>query len=412
MKLRLLVLMVLVTGCGQAASSPSKAVAETVYVTGVAHSGVPAVFGLDGATGRVTVEVPLAAHAPDWKRLYAVKGSQLHFLDPAGNQVVAVDLPGGYELPRTTFDGRPEGLSQNGRWLVLFRAAASKSSFLLVDTRAKLIAHRVDFDGWYEFDGVDNSGTRLYLIHHFADNPGKYEVAKYSFATGEMQAPIIEKTGRLRVMQGNRVSALTDPAGNWQYSLYRGGAEGAFIHALMLDGDYGAAWCVDLPGGTSPDVQLAWSLTMSPDGKRLYAVNAILREALWYSIDSVSVGQPPALFRQAGFSQAAGFQPPFVTDAEAKEIYGLGASALTPDLKRLVVAMSSGLVVLDPGRMTVVDRWATTHVFRSLAVSADGTSIYGLDPSGLVRIDLRTGTVGKALPSPANPNAILGVRAM
>jgi len=90
---------------------------------------------------------------------------------------------------------------------------------------------------------------------HFALalQPTRYEVAKYSFPTGEMQSPIIEKTGKLRVMQGNRVSTLPDPTGHWQYSLYRGGLDGAFIHTLSLDMDYGTAWCVDLPGGGTLD---------------------------------------------------------------------------------------------------------------------------------------------------------------
>jgi hypothetical protein len=402
MKLRALVLLALVTGCGQAATAPSKAGAETVYVAG-SQGGVPGVYGLDPATGRVAVDLPLAVPAPGWKRLYAVSGSVLRFLDLAGNQIAALDLPPapGYALPQTTFDGRPGGLSQDGRWLVLDQSGATaRSSFLLVNTNTREITHRVNFDGWYEFDAIDNSGTRLYLIHHFADQPGRYEVAKYSFPTGEMQSPIIEKTGKLRVMQGNRVSTLPDPNGHWQYSLYRGGLEGAFIHTLSLDMDYGTAWCVDLPGGGTPDQQLAWSITMSPDGKRLYAVNPVLNRAIWYNIDGVSPGQAPVLFRQSMLSAAGGLQN------------ALGTSALSPDVKRLVVGTSGGVVVLEADRLDVVERWATNHHFQSLAFSPDGASVYGLDSSGLVRIDARTGQAGQSLASPVNPTSILGVRAV
>ena len=397
MKLRALVLLLLVTGCGEVATAPSRTAAEMVYVAG-SRGATPGVFGLDSATGRIAVDIPLAVPAPDWKRLYAVNGSSLQFLDPAGHQLAAVDLPSGYELPQTTFDGRPGGLSQDGRWLVLQQSGGPlKSSFLLVNTSTREITHRVNFDGWYEFDAIDNSGTRLYLIHHFADQPGRYEVAKYSFPTGEMQSPIIEKTGKLRVMQGNRVSTLPDPNGHWQYSLYRGGLEGAFIHTLSLDMDYGTAWCVDLPGGGTLDQQLAWSITMSPDGKRLYAVNPALNRALWYNIDATSPGQAPVLFRQSTFSGAS--------------VAGsIGASALSPDLKRLLVAGPTGVLVLDADHLNVVQRWTGTPALRSLAFSTDGVAAYGLDPSGLVRIDARTGQAARSLASPVNPILILGVR--
>ena len=391
MKLRLLVLLVLVVGCGQAAATPSKTVAESVYLV-----GSNAVVGVDGSSGRQIASLPMAVAGPGWKWFAATAGSQLLFYGPGGEQVAGLDLPGPYELPQTTFDGKPGGLSPDGGRLVLTRVQGGKSSFLLVNTRTRLIEHRADFDGRFEFDGIDDSGTRLYLIHRFADQPTKYEVAKYSFATRELQAPIVEKTGRLRVMEGDRVSAVTDPGGHWQYSLYRGGAEGAFIHALMLDADYGAAWCVDLPGGGSLDQQLAWSITMSPDGRQLYALNPVLNQALSYSVADTSVGQPPALHRQAGLSTGAPF--------------GIGASVLSPDRSGLAVALNGGILVLDPDTMGVRGRWANSQVFRSLAASPDGVSIYGLTASGLVRIDPRSGRTDK--PVRVRGTAILGVRAV
>src|SRR5207248_176250 len=162
---------------------------------------------------------------------------------------------------------------------------------LIVDTTAREITHRVNFDGWYEFDAVDNSGTRLYLIHHFAAQPERYEVAKYSFQTGQMQAPVVDKTGDLRVMAGNRVSTL-------------------------------------------------------PDAR------------------------------------------------------AIGVSALSPDLKRLLVAGRTGVLVIDAQGLKVVDRWAGTRAFRSLAFSPDGSSVYGLDGAGLARIDARTGQAGPSVASP------------
>src|SRR5437588_11514663 len=100
MKLRALVLLVLITACGQASSLDSKAGAAMVYVAG-SHGATPGVFGLDTATGQVVVDMPLAVAAPSWKRLYGVRGSSLQFLDPAGNRLGPIDLPAGYAIPQT-----------------------------------------------------------------------------------------------------------------------------------------------------------------------------------------------------------------------------------------------------------------------------------------------------------------------
>jgi hypothetical protein len=386
-----------VAGCGQATAVPRPAAPDRVYVVATG----PHVIGLDAQTGQAVVQLPLAVARPDWKLAYAVTGNRLQYLDPAtGAELSGIDLPGPYQLPRTTQDGKPGGLSQNGRWLVLYLTATNhtKASFLLVDTRARVISHRADLEGWWEFDGIDDQGLRLYLTHYLPDDPGHYNVSLYHVDTRSIEGPIIEKGGELRVMQGNRLSAITDPAGAWQYSLYsRAAGEGAFIHTLSLNAPF--AWCVDLPGGGTPEQQAAWSLAMSADGHQLFATNPVLNRALAYDLDAASPGSPPALKRSTSWSRPA-------MSAIA------GSSVLASDLGGLFVVGDHGLLVVDPQRLDVRGQWASTQSFKSLAASSDGNRLYGFAGARLVRLDARSGAIEGSLPLSFAPIAILGGHAV
>ena len=384
-----------VMACGQAAAGPRPPAADVVYVMGGSQ-----VAGLDARTGAVAVQLPLAVARPDWKVAYAVTGDRLQYLDPAtGAEVFGIRLPGPYQLPQTTADRKPGGLSENGRWLVLQLSATNhtKASFLLVDTQARVIAHRADLEGWWEFDGIDDRGRRLYLTHYLPDDPGRYNVSLYHVDTQSIEGPIIEKGGDLRVMEGTRLAAVTDPGGQWQYSLYSRPGQGAFIHTLSLNAPF--AWCVDLPGGGTPEQQAAWSLAMSPDGHRLFATNPALNRALAYDLDAASPGNPPAMRRSATWARPA-------MTAIA------GRSVLASDLGGLFVVGDHGLLVVDPQRLDVRGQWAATQTFTALAASSGGNRLYGFAGAQLVRLDSRSGAIESTLPLALAPIAILGVRAV
>lgn len=351
MKLRALVLLVFLTACGQAAPGARPAAADRVYVLAAGSQ----LLGLDAGSGQVAVRLPLAVLSPGWKRAYAVAGERLEILDP-GNGAVAstLDLPAGYQLPMTTADGKPGGLSHNGRWLILAKA----SSFLEVDLRAAQIVHRIDLAGEWAFDGIDDSGLRLYLTHYLDDQGRSYNVSLYHLDSGQIQGPIVEKgSSELAAMQGRRLSALTDRWGTWQYSVYsRPG--GAFIHMLSLRDPF--TWCLDLPATGTLDQQSAWSLAVSPGGYTLLAVNPLLKQTLAYSLPSSSPDGPPA-------------------------------KAAVPDW--------AGWAVQQPQ-------------LRELAPASDGKRLYALVGGRLLVVDSSGGTAARALPLSFEPLAILGVQAM
>jgi hypothetical protein len=69
-------------------------------------------------------------------------------------------------------------------------------------------------------------------------------------------------------MRGLPFARVTSPDGRWAYTLYDGGGEQPFVHAL--DTAAGKAVCVDLDGlVTVEDVRRGDGLSISPDGSEV-----------------------------------------------------------------------------------------------------------------------------------------------
>ncbi|HEV3234685.1 MAG TPA: hypothetical protein VG329_09080, partial [Candidatus Dormibacteraeota bacterium] len=157
--------MVLVAGCGRVPLAPLAAGDFRLYeAASTTSSQLVAVINPQSHTAES--RLPLGALSPDGAHLYTVSSNTLQDIDPHSGAVVrSLRLPGSFSLPPATLGGIPGGLSQNGRWLVLQTSGAQTSSHLvLIDTAQLKVTTQIDLDGTFEFDAIDNTGTRLYLI--------------------------------------------------------------------------------------------------------------------------------------------------------------------------------------------------------------------------------------------------------
>ncbi len=152
----------------------------------------------------------------------------------------------------------------------------------MVDTSFASPPLEVSLPGSFEFDAISNDGQRLYLIQHAAAS--QYFVRLADVRTGHLDATVIfDKSDGSATMSGVRLSSVPASDGHWLFSVYARRDKSAFIHALSLDNPL--AFCIDLPGtGYASDPrELLWSVTMSPDGQRVYATNGatgiVLRRA-------------------------------------------------------------------------------------------------------------------------------------
>ncbi len=178
-------------------------------------------------------------------------------------------------IPLVAFDGTPDGLSADGRTLVLGSASQqttplrAESSFLVVDTRALRSRRLVRLRGDFAFDALSPDGTTLYLIQHLSVNDlSRYVVRAYDLAHGRLLAHrIADRTQRGWVMQGYPMARVTSPDGRMAYTLYQNPGGYPFIHAL--DTVRGTAHCIGVPWHGDQDGLSKLRLSLLDGGHRL-----------------------------------------------------------------------------------------------------------------------------------------------
>ena|SRR5919204_598967 len=201
---------------------------------------------------------------------------------------------GSWGIPLVAFDGTTDGLSRDGRTLVLASPNAgpplrTRSSFLVLDTRRFKVRETVRLKGDFGFDALAPDMHYLYLVEHIsAEDLTRYRVRAYDLRTGRLLAKIVsDKTSWETDMQGMPVSRLRSPDGGWAYTLYGGAGPRPFIHAL--DVRHAAAVCIDMPWRYQPDNVFQFRLradghghliVRGPRGRALAVVDAQSRRLL------------------------------------------------------------------------------------------------------------------------------------
>lgn len=165
----------------------------------------------------------------------------------SGRVVRWVFVKGNFGIPQVAFDGTTDGLSRDGRTLVLGNVSTSTtSSFAVVDVRKFRLLRTVTLQGSFSFDALSPNARMLYLIEHVdTQDPARYRVRAYDLGARRLLPDsVVDKRSRESVMQGSPLSRATTRDRRWAYTLYAGGPH-PFVHAL--DTKKGGAVCIDLP---------------------------------------------------------------------------------------------------------------------------------------------------------------------
>jgi DNA-binding beta-propeller fold protein YncE len=375
-------LLVLVAGCG----SPGPAAAGNYKLYEATSAGTgQTVAVIDTHTKATELRLPWGAPSPDGKHFYALGANTLQDIDPRSGAVLrTLQVPGTFQMPPATLGGVPGGLSQNGRYLVLeVPGLRTASNLLLIDTQLFKVEKRIDLNGKFEFDAVNNTGQSIYLIQYPNPADSYYHVRVYEVLAGRLgDYTVVDKGGPGEIMTGVRLSGIFSPDGQWLYSLYARANQGAFVHALNLTSPY--AFCLDLPGSgyASNSNAFQWSLAMTPDGRHVYAANGPL--GLVTQIDNLD-GGAPSIVHSANFPSIAKTASVFVKAVAAKEM-GLGphGAVVSNDGRMLVTAGMNGLIVIDTNGLKVRDRLLTNWSVSSLAASPDGATFYAVSEGGTI----------------------------
>jgi len=187
-----------------------------------------------------------------------------------GGQVVRWRLLRGYfGVPVIALDGDTEGVSRDGRTLVLAETPSDSSTgistrFAVIDTRS-LRLRRISLDGNYSYDALSPDASTLFLVEYLATGPdARYRVRSYDLVAGRLIPRAVVEKGAELVMQGQAVTRATSSDGRWAYTLYARRKREPFVHAL--DTVSRQSICIDLPLGLGPARQMQLRLKLGPDG--------------------------------------------------------------------------------------------------------------------------------------------------
>ncbi len=336
----------------------------------------------DMATARPRFKLAPGLPSADWHHYYVATD----YID--GTVVEAYDLRNGSLEHRFTLTGswRLESVSAAGSWLALSRIAGNaemrdwleahewQSEIEIVDAKDGSVAHSLRLDGNFEVDAV--SDDSLFLIQHIpAVDSQRYSIRLYDLATGELLPDSLREKGEPEEMVGVAYNHVASPDGRWLLTLYLDTArKTAFIHTLDLENKN--AHCVDLPSGDDELAALkAYSLALSPDGEKVYAVNAALGVIVEVSLDTRSVT------RTVQFTPHV--DPAAVTSTSDSP---LEASVVSKDGQRLFFADRNEIWAFDTRTGKVTDNYQLGPEIYALGVNESGNRLYAATPTDSVRV--------------------------
>jgi len=412
--LSILAAAMVVTGCGRADVGPVPPSGDYKLYMATSTQSSQLVNVIDTRSRTVERTLPSGTPSPDWTHLYVVQETALLDLNPQTGAVRhTLQMRGPFQLPPATISGLPGGLSPDGRWLVLEAFDAPNNTappiathFLLVDTSYANPSKQIDLAGQFEFDAVSNDGQRVYMIQYLSSD--SYHVRMFNVATGHLDPTIVfDKTDGNTAMAGLKVSGVASRDGHWLYSLYIRKNQGAFIHALSLDGPI--AFCLDLPGPgyASSEDGFHWALALSADGSHLYATNG----AMGLIADLDSSNGAPNLTRTVHIA-APRQTASLIQGVEAKG-FGANGAVVTPDGRTLVTSGATGVIWIDTDTLHVTGRQLTSWTVWSLALSPNGDELYAVNDTGMIAEVSMAGTHAASTfaGGPGQPMALIRVQA-
>jgi hypothetical protein len=204
-------------------------------------------FATQGGPG-----VPTADGSARFVALSAGAETTVVKIDNHGGGVVdSAQITGVWGVPVATYGSDAEGLSHDGKTLVLGDVVHSwphsRSSFALLDPKTLRVRRTIVLHGDFAFDALSPDATTLYLIQHTNEaDTTRYVVRAVDTRTGRLlPGRIADRTQRSWVMEGYPLNRVTSQDGRWVYTLYGNTRNVPFIHAL--DTVRGVAHCIGLP---------------------------------------------------------------------------------------------------------------------------------------------------------------------
>jgi hypothetical protein len=152
--------------------------------------------------------------------------------------------------PPVALDGTAGGLSADGDTLVLvpprIGLSLDRTKLEIFEARTLRRLHDVILRGSFSFDAISPDGSRVYLIEYLSrHDPTRYQVRAYDLESDRLlPSPIVDPSEPPGSMRGYPLTRISSDDGRWAYTLYDGGGDHPFIHAL--DTVEGRTACIDI----------------------------------------------------------------------------------------------------------------------------------------------------------------------
>jgi hypothetical protein len=180
-------------------------------------------------------------------------------------------IRGAFGIPLVAFDGTAEGISRDGRTLVLAEVGVrqSETRFAVLSTRTLRLKKAITLPGLWAYDALSPDGRTLYATQYLSTEPNaRYQVRAVSLVTGKpVGGALVDKREPDEEMNGSPWARARSANGVWAYTFYAKPNGTAFVHAL--DTARRRAYCVDLPWRSNPQALSSVRLSLADGGRSL-----------------------------------------------------------------------------------------------------------------------------------------------
>jgi hypothetical protein len=260
----------LADGCPAPCSGQSSSPPNAKYLYVQRHGPLGPVSAYDTASARVAFSTPAGASSADGRWHISAAPARgrttiVRYTLRTGRIVNAVSVAGSWKVA---------ALSPTGRWAAMARAGSRTTQIAVVDMVRGTVVQDSRLHGRFEVEAVSADGKRMFLIEHLSDVG--YLVRLFDVARNELVTQALKASGDDAPMIGYAWGGVASPEGRWLLTLYLNTHHNhAFVHALDIE--KGVPFCIGLPSGRGRLSALErYTLTLSPDGRTLYAANAAL----------------------------------------------------------------------------------------------------------------------------------------
>lgn len=179
-------------------------------------------------------------------------------------------IKGGFGVPIVAYDGTTEGVSLDGRTLVLADfGAVDRTRFVVLSTSRLRLQKTVTLPGLWSLDALSRDARTLYAVQYRGSGPNApYSIRAVSLVTGKpVGAPIVAQGEETADMLGSPWSRARSVDGTWAYTFYAKPNGTAFVHALNTSNR--RAVCIDLPWRSSTEKLSYVRLSLADGGRSL-----------------------------------------------------------------------------------------------------------------------------------------------